>query len=183
MVELLTRNWGWVVLRGVVAILFGLLALFLPGITLAVLVLWFGAYALVDGTFMAVSAIANRHGEARWGTLLFGGLLGMAVGISTIIVPEVTAFALLLLIAVWAIVMGILEIAAAVRLRKEITGEWMLIIAGVLAVAFGILIFAAPITGALAVTLWIGVYALISGSMLVALGFRLRNWGRMHHAL
>lgn len=183
MVEMLTRNWGWVVLRGVVAILFGLLALFRPGLTLAVLVLWFGAYALVDGAFLAVSAIANRKGEARWGTLLAGGLLGMTAGVITFLMPGLTIFALLVLVAVWAIVLGVAEIVAAVRLRKEITGEWMFIVAGLLAVGFGLVVFAAPITGALAVALWVGIYALVSGVTLVALGFRLRRWGRMHHAV
>ncbi|MDE3129336.1 MAG: HdeD family acid-resistance protein [Gemmatimonadota bacterium] len=180
---MLTRNWGWVVLRGVVAILFGLLALFRPGLTLAVLVLWFGAYALVDGAFLAVSAIANRKGETRWGTLLAGGLLGMAAGVITFLMPALTVFALLALVAAWAIVLGVAELVAAVRLRKEITGEWMFIVAGLLAVGFGVVVFAAPITGALAVALWVGVYALVSGVTLVALGFRLRSWGRMHHAV
>ena len=183
MVDMLTRNWGWVVLRGVVAILFGLLALFQPGITLAVLVLWFGAYALVDGAFMAVSAIANRRGQPRWGTLLLGGFVGMAVGVVTFMMPLATGFGLLMLIAAWAMVLGITEIVAAVRLRKEITGEWMFIIAGVLAVGFGVIVFAAPATGALAVALWVGIYALVSGIALVAFGFRLRNWGRMHQAV
>ncbi|HUX34313.1 MAG TPA: HdeD family acid-resistance protein [Gemmatimonadaceae bacterium] len=183
MVEMLTRNWGWVVLRGVVAIMFGALTLLRPEITLAMLLLLFGAYALVDGAFMAVSAIANRHDQPRWGTLLLGGLLGMAVGIATFMVPGLTAFTLVMLIAAWAIVMGLTEIVAAVRLRKVITGEWMFIIAGVLAVVFGVVVFAAPITGALAVAMWIGIYALVSGVVLVALGFRLRSWGRMHHAL
>ncbi len=183
MVEVLTRNWGWIVLRGAVAILFGLLALFLPGITLAILVLCFGAYALVDGAFMAVSAIANRRGEVRWGMLLVGGLLGMAVGVVTFVMPALTAFALLVIIAVWAIALGVTEIVAAVRLRKEITGEWMFVVAGVLAVVFGLIVVAAPNAGALAVALWIGVYAIVSGVTLVALGFRLRSWGRLHHAL
>lgn len=180
MVELLTRNWGWVALRGVVAILFGALTFLNPGITLAVLVIWFGAYALVDGIFMVASAIANRHGEPRWGTLLVGGLLGIAAGIVTFFWPGITALALLTLIAVWAIITGIAEIVAAIRLRKEITGEWMFVVAGLLAVAFGVVLFVAPGAGALAMILWIGAYALLSGIVLVALGFRLRSWGRSH---
>jgi uncharacterized membrane protein HdeD (DUF308 family) len=144
MVGMLTRNWGWVALRGAVAILFGLLTLFRPGITLAVLIMLFGAYALFDGIFMVVSAIANRKGEPRWGTLLFGGLLGIAAGIATFTWPGITATVLLTVIALWAIMMGIFEVAAAIRLRKLIDGEWALILAGVLSVAFGVLLVMRP---------------------------------------
>ena len=183
MVGMLTRNWGWIALRGAVAILFGLLTLFRPGITLDVLIMLFGAYALFDGIFMVVSAIANRHGEPRWGALLFGGLLGIAVGVATFTWPGLTATVLLAVIAVWAILMGIFEVAAAIRLRKLIDGEWALIFAGLLSVAFGVLLVTRPAVGALAVVLWIGAYALISGIAHVALGFKLRNWGRMHPAV
>jgi uncharacterized membrane protein HdeD (DUF308 family) len=182
MVGMLTRNWGWIALRGAVAILFGLLTLFRPGITLEVLILLFGAYALIDGIFMVVSAIANRHGEPRWGTLLFGGLLGIAAGVATFTWPGITATILLAVIAVWAILMGIFEVAAAIRLRKLIDGEWALILAGLLSVAFGVLLVMRPAVGALAIVLWIGAYALISGIVLVALGFRLRSWGHAHPA-
>jgi uncharacterized membrane protein HdeD (DUF308 family) len=180
MVEVLTRNWSWIVLRGVVAILFGILTFFNPGITLAALVLLFGAYALVDGIFMAGSAILNRHGEPRWMALLIGGLFGIAAGLVTFFTPAITAVALIALIAVWAIVLGVAEIAAAIRLRKEITGEWLFVLAGVLAVAFGVMLFAAPEAGALAMVLWIGAYALVTGILLVAFGLRLRKWGRLH---
>lgn len=180
MVGMLTRNWGWIALRGAVAVLFGLLTLFRPGITLATLIMLFGAYALFDGIFMVISAIANRHGEPRWGTLLFGGLLGIAAGVVTFTWPGLTAVILLSVIAAWAILMGIFEVAAAIRLRKQLDGEWALIFAGLLSVAFGFFVVMRPRTGALAVVLWIGLYALMSGIALLSLGFRLRNWGRMH---
>ena len=180
MVGMLTRNWGWIALRGAVAVLFGLLTLFRPGITLATLIMLFGAYALFDGIFMVISAIANRHGEPRWGTLLFGGLLGIAAGVVTFTWPGLTAVILLSVIAAWAILMGIFEVAAAIRLRKQLEGEWALIFAGLLSVAFGFFVVMRPRTGALAVVLWIGLYALMSGIALLSLGFRLRNWGRMH---
>ena len=183
MVETLTRNWGLVALRGIVAILFGVLTIFYPAITLATLILLFGAYAFVDGIFMALAAIANRHGEPRWVALLIGGLLGVAAGLVTLFMPGITAVVLVSLVAAWAILTGIAEIVAAIRLRKEITGEWILILAGVLAVAFGLLLFVRPGAGALAVVLWIGVYALIYGIVLLALGFRLRSWGRTHAAV
>ena len=180
MVETLTRNWGWVALRGVVAILFGVLTLFNPGITLAALVLFFGAYALVDGVFMVVSAIANRHGQPRWVTLLIGGLLGIAAGLVTFYMPGITTVVLLMVVAAWAIVTGIAEIVAAIRLRREITGEWVFVLAGLLAVAFGAILIARPAAGALAMVLWIGAYAVVSGILLIALSVRLRSWGRMH---
>ena len=176
MVETLTRNWGLVALRGIVAILFGVLTIFYPAITLATLI-------LVDGIFMALAAIANRHGEPRWVALLIGGLLGVAAGLVTLFMPGITAVVLVSLVAAWAILTGIAEIVAAIRLRKEITGEWILVLAGVLAVAFGLLLFVRPGAGALAVVLWIGVYALIYGVVLLALGFRLRSWGRTHAAV
>lgn len=182
MVETLTRNWGWVALRGFAAILFGLLTLLNPGITLATLVLFFGAYALVDGAAMVVSAIANRHGEARWIALLVGGVLGIGAGLVTFFMPGLTAMALLMIIAAWSVVTGIAEIGAAIRLRKEITGEWIFVLAGLFSVGFGLLLFLSPGAGALAVALWIGAYAVTVGLLLVGLGFRLRNWGRIHGA-
>src|SRR4029079_2335607 len=138
MVGMLTRNWGWIALRGAVAILFRLLTIFRPGITLSVLIMLFGAYALIDGIFMVVSAIANRHGEPRWITLLLGGLLGIAAGVVTYTWPGLTAVVLLAVIAVWAILMGVFEVAAAIRLRRQLEGEWALIFAGLLSVAFGV---------------------------------------------
>jgi uncharacterized membrane protein HdeD (DUF308 family) len=180
---MLTRNWGWIALRGAIAILFGLVALFYPTITLATLIMFFGAYALIDGIFMVVSAIANRHGEPRWITLLLGGLLGIAAGVVTYTWPGLTAVVLLAVIAVWAILMGVFEVAAAIRLRRQLEGEWALIFAGLLSVAFGVFVVMRPRAGALAIVFWIGAYALISGIALLSLGFRLRSWGRLHPAV
>ena len=180
MVEALARNWGWILLRGIVAILFGVFTLFQPAIALATLVLIFGAYALVDGLSLVVAAIANRKGEKHWGTLLVGGLLGIAAGIVTFLMPNITAIALLAVIAAWAMVVGIAEVVAAIELRKVITGEWLLIVAGLASVAFGVFLIARPAAGALAVAFWIGAYAVVSGVLIMALAFRLRSWA---HAL
>ena len=180
--NMLSRNWGWVALRGAVALLFGLLTFLNPAITLATLVLLFGAFAFVDGIAMVVGAIANRKGEPRWGALLAGGLIGIVVGLATFFLPVLTAAALLGVIAAWAILTGAAEIAAAIRLRKVITREWLLALSGVLAVAFGLLLIAFPAAGALAVVLWIGAYAVVTGILLIALGFQLRSWGRSHPA-
>jgi uncharacterized membrane protein HdeD (DUF308 family) len=178
--EALSRNWGWVVLRGVAAMLFGALTLFQPGITLAALVLMFGAYAIVDGVAMIVWAIANRRDEPHWVSLILGGLLGIAAGVVTLLWPAMTAVALLVVIAVWAVVTGLATIVAAIRLRKEITGEWRLILSGVLSLMLGVILFAAPLAGALAMALWIGAYAVVDGALLIGLGFQLRSWGRHH---
>ncbi len=176
--EVLRHAWGWVVFRGILAILFGVLTLILPGITLAVLVLLFGAYAFVDGVALIVWAIANHRFLPRWPALVVGGTVGVAAGVMTLLWPGLTAVALLFVIAVWSIAIGIATLVSAFRLRKVITGEWRLIIAGLLAAALGVVLLAAPAVGALAMIVWIGWYAIFSGCLLVALGFRIRNWGR-----
>lgn len=183
MAATLTRNWGWIALRGVLAIVFGVLTFMYPGITLLSLVYLFGAYALVDGVFLVVSAITNRRGEPRWVALLIAGLLGIGAGIVTLFWPGITAVALLAMVAAWAIVVGIAEVVAGIRLRNEITGEWILIVAGVLGVAFGVFMILKPAAGALAMLLWIGVYAVASGVLLLALSLRLRSWGQVHPAV
>jgi uncharacterized membrane protein HdeD (DUF308 family) len=178
--EVLSRNWGWVVLRGVVAIVFGVLTLIQPGITLAALVLLFGAYAVTDGIATIVWAIANRRDESHWVSLIVGGVLGIAAGIVTFFWPAMTTVALLFVIATWAIVMGVATIAAAIQLRKVLVGEWRLVVSGFLSVALGVVLLAAPAAGALAMVLWIGANAVASGALLIALGFQLRSWGRTH---
>jgi uncharacterized membrane protein HdeD (DUF308 family) len=182
MVDLLARNWWLVGLRGLVALAFGLLTLFNPTITLAVLILLFGAYALVYGAFTVFAAVANRRGEPYWGALLLAGLLSVVLGILTFMMPGVTAVVLLYFIAAWAIVIGVLEIVAATRLRKAITGEWLMILGGVLSVVFGVALVLYPGAGALAVTLWIGAYAAVFGVLMILLAFRLRGWRRWGRA-
>jgi uncharacterized membrane protein HdeD (DUF308 family) len=173
----LTRNWWAVVLRGVAGILFGLVTFFAPGVSLVALVTVFGAYALIDGVFAIVSAIRHR-GADRWGMLLLEGIAGIAAAAVTFLWPGITAIALLYLIAAWSLFTGIMEVVAAVKLRKVISGEWLLALSGLLSIVFGILLLLFPGPGALAVVLWIGAYAIVFGSILIALGFRLRSWGR-----
>jgi len=176
--SVLSRNWGWVVLRGIVSILFGALTLLLPGITLAALVLLFGAYSFADGVFLIVWAISNHRNLPRWPALVIGGVLGIALGIMTLLRPDLTATALLATIAVWSVAIGILILVAAFRLRHEITGEWRLVLAGLLAVTLGVVLLAAPGVGALAMLGWIGTFAIAVGVLQVAFGFQLRSWGR-----
>jgi uncharacterized membrane protein HdeD (DUF308 family) len=160
----------------VAAILLGLLAFIWPGITLFVLVIFWGAYMFVDGVFAIVAAVRAAGQEARWWLLLVEGILGVLVGIVTFIWPGLTALALLYLVAAWAIVTGILEIVGAIRLRREIEGEWALILAGVLSVIFGVLLAVIPApAGLLSLTWLIGVYAIAFGVIMLILAFRLRS--------
>jgi len=178
MVTVLARNWGLVAVRGVVALLFGLLTIARPGITLDALVILFGAFALVDGVFSVWSALANRRGEPHWVALLLAGLAGILVGILTILMPWITAIILLYFIAAWAIIRGVAEIVMAIQLRKVVTGEWLLALAGAVSVVFGLFLVMFPGLGALAVILWIGVWAAVLGVVVIALAFRLRRWSR-----
>lgn len=177
MITQFARNWWVLVLRGVMAILFGALAMFWPGITVAVLILLYGAYALVDGVFAVIAAIMNRTQGQRWWTLL-EGLAGIAAGVIAFAWPGLTAFALLYLIAGWAVVTGIFEIIAAIELRREITGEWMLVLNGILSVIFGILIAVFPSAGALSIVWIIALYSWIFGLLMIMLGFQMRGWSQ-----
>jgi uncharacterized membrane protein HdeD (DUF308 family) len=174
---LLSRYWWVLLVRGLLAIAFGLMAYAWPGLTLGVLVLLFGAYALVDGVSSVASAIGGQGtGTPRW-HLVLRGLLGIAAGLVTLFVPGLTAMALLLYIAAWAILTGIAEIATAIRLRREIQGEWLLVLCGVSSVVFGGLLIARPGIGALAVVWLIASYAIVYGALVVALAFRARSFG------
>lgn len=172
-VEVLARNWWASAVRGLFALLFGMVAFVWPDITLTALVLLFGAYAFVDGLFAIISAVASA-GPGRWWALLIEGLLGLAAGVLTFLWLEITALALLYLIAAWALVTGILEVFTAIRLRREMTGEWILALSGATSVLFGLILILFPGTGALAVTWLIGAYAFLFGLLLLALAFRLR---------
>src|SRR4051794_18320940 len=151
MVMVLARNWWALVLRGLFAVLFGIMAFAWPGITLGALVLLYGAYALVDGIFAIAAALAGRTGGLPWWAMLLEGVAGIAVGIMTFAWPGITAIVLLYLIAAWALVTGVLEIVAAIRLCREIRGEWLLALSGILSVLFGLALVVNPGAGALAV--------------------------------
>src|SRR2546430_11623422 len=175
-VHTLKLNWWLLALRGLVAVLFGILAFMWPGATLITLVWLFGAVALVSGILSLVLAAKTPKGYPKVGSLIFGGLLGILAGLLAFVMPGITALGLLILIAAWAIVTGIMELVAAIRLRKIINNEWLLILAGLLSVAFGVLLILMPAAGALALIWWIGIWALIFGILLMVLAFRMRNW-------
>lgn len=171
----LARNWWLFVLRGVVAVLFGVIAFVRPGITLEALVLLFALWALLDGVFALVGSVGAAEAHEPWWPLVLIGLLGIAAGIVTLRWPGITALALLLLVAYWSIFRGILEIVAAVRLRELIQGEWRLIVGGLASLVFGVLLLMNPGAGLLAVIWLVGIYAVIFGIAQLMLGFRLKN--------
>jgi len=173
-------SWWAFVLRGVLTLLFGMLALLLPEMAVFTLVMAFGAFALASGVFDIVAALREKAPGPRRSWALFAlGVVSILAGLVAFARPGLTAVWLLYLIATWALVTGILEIVAAVRLRKEIRGEWLLVGSGVLSVGFGALLVAFPSAGALAVLFWIGAYAILLGVMLVGLGMELRRVGRL----
>ena len=176
MLETLARHWWVLLVRGLSAIAFGVFAFAWPGVTLSVLILFFGAFVLVDGVFSLLAALRSREHDERWWFGLLRGLLGIGIGGLTMVNPGITAIVLVLYIAAWAIVSGVFEIATAVRLRQEIEGEWLMILAGVASVAFGGLLFWAPGAGALALLWWIAVWAIVLGMLLALLAFKVRRF-------
>jgi uncharacterized membrane protein HdeD (DUF308 family) len=173
-----TGHWWALGLRGVIAILFGLAALLRPGIALGALILLFGAYALVDGVFAIVGVFGGtRGGTPRW-LLFIEGVAGILAGLIAFVLPGLTAVVLLYLIAAWALVTGVFEVATAIRLRQEITGEWALIIGGAFSILFGVILaVVGPAVGLLSLIWLIGVYALAFGILLLITAFRVRGEG------
>jgi uncharacterized membrane protein HdeD (DUF308 family) len=175
----LAENWWLLLLRGIAAIAFGVLAFIWPGLTLLTLIFMWGIYAIADGVLALWAAIASKGGQIapRW-WLAVVGVAGILAGLLTFVWPGMTALVLLLFIASWAIVIGVLQIWGAIRLRKEIEGEWLLGLSGVLSVAFGAIMFAQPGAGALAVVWLIGWFAILAGCVYIALAFQLKKHKR-----
>ncbi len=169
-VRTMAEHWWVVLLRGILAILFGVLAYAWPGLTILILVALWGAYALIDGIFGVVAGI-----RGKWGSLVVIGLVGIAAGIVAFLWPGLTAITLLWVLAFWAIFAGVLQISAAIRLRKEVQGEWMWILSGILTVALGVLFFLYPGAGILSVTWLIAALAIVWGILLVMLSFKLKG--------
>lgn len=169
------NHWWLFVIRGVMAVIFGIIALAWPGITVLALVTIFGAYAIVDGFFSFVQAFRGGEGGVRW-SLLVWGLISLAAGIAVLLWPGMTALVLVYMIGFWAILTGVAEITAAVAFRKEMANEWALALGGALSIAVGAFMVIAPGTGALALVWLIGAYAIVFGIMLVAAGLVLRRW-------
>jgi uncharacterized membrane protein HdeD (DUF308 family) len=174
MSALLAQNWWAIALRGVLGIVFGIIALLMPGVTIAALVLWFAAYMLVDGIFAIVAGVRAAARHERWGALIFEGIVDLIAGAIAVFMPIATILAFVYLNAAWAIVSGVLMLVAVFRLSPT-HGKWLLALAGIFSVIWGVLVAIAPIAGALVMTLWLGAYALVFGVALLALGLRLRR--------
>lgn len=176
MVVIPAHNWRMLLLRGILALAFGLLCLVYPGVTLIVMKIMFGAYALADGILALASSIYTAQGRPRWRSTILEGVAGIFLGSLILIWTGLDAFGLLYLMGVWAIVTGIFEVTAAIRLRRHFTNEWLLVLSGAASVIFGLLILVVPRAGVLAVVWWIGTYAIFFGMAFTALAFRLRRW-------
>lgn len=173
-----SRHYWWLMaIRGLLAVLFGLAAIVWPRLTLFVLVILFGAYALVDGVVAVIVSFQERKNVRQWWVVLLGGIVGIIAGVLTFVWPAITALVLLYLIAAWAIVTGILEIAAAFSRRLPIAHEWTLVLAGILSVLFGVLLAILPGVGLLSLVWLIGIYALAFGVVLIIRAFQFRTAG------
>ena len=169
------RNWWMVALRGVLAIVFGVLALIWPHATTLALVLLFGAFAFMDGTVAVATGIASAKYLERWWALVLEGITGIGIGVLTFFLPNITAVALVYFIAFWAVITGIFEIVAAIEFRRVITGEWAMILGGLLSVLLGVLLFVFPGVGMVSVVWLIGMYAIIAGITAIIFAFRMHG--------
>jgi uncharacterized membrane protein HdeD (DUF308 family) len=174
MSALLAANWWAVALRGIFGILFGILALLMPGVTIAVLILWFAAYMLVDGVFAIASGIRAGVAGGRWGALIVEGVVDLIAGAIAFLLPAATLLAFVWICAAWAIISGVLLLSAMFRLHPA-HGKWLMALGGVVSVAWGVLLFIEPISGAIVLTWWLGIYAILFGAALLAFAFRLRR--------
>ena len=175
-VQAIRRNWWMLAVRGVLAIIFGIIALVDPGIALLAFIYVFAAYAFIDGIIAAYTAIRERGSLKRWGWVLFEGILGIIVGIVAFIHPGFTALVLLYVVAIWAVVTGIMEIAAAFAIRGFAAREWALGLAGVVSIIFGIVLFIFPGAGILSILWLVGIYAIVFGVLFIVRSFQMRSW-------
>lgn len=174
LLPLLAKNWWIILLRGIVSLLFGFFAFLWPGLTLITLVFFFSAYVLVDGFFSLIAAIRGGTTVPRW-WLALTGLLGIAMGVGTFLYPGLTAMVLLVFIAAWFMVHGVLAIIGAIQLRKEIEGEWLLILSGGASVLFGLLMVIFPGAGAMGLIWLVATSSVVFGGLLVGFSFWLRR--------
>jgi uncharacterized membrane protein HdeD (DUF308 family) len=178
MTTVLARNWWALAVRGVLAIVFGLIAFASPATAVAAFVLLFGVYAIVEGILSIVAGVRAAEHHERWWALLLKGIVDILAGLIALVIPAAAAFAFVLVVAVWAIVTGVLELVAAIRLRREVRGEWLLILNAIVSLALGAVLLLRPAAGLLVLVWWIGAYAIVFGIVLLALAFRLR--ARLH---
>ena len=175
MINIIEKRWWVFALRGLIAVALGIIALVNPGIALLTLIIIFGIYSFVDGLFDVIISISNRKDNEKWWALLIAGIASVVIGVISLSNPSITGIALVYLIAVKALINGVLEIAAAIELRHFIEGEWMMVISGILSILFGIVLFASPNQGALAMLWVIGIFAIVIGIWLIIFAFHLRS--------
>lgn len=176
--QMLSQSWWMLALRGAVAVVFGILAIAWPGLTLLWLVALFAAYALIAGAVSTYAAVKNRRSDEDWWLVLLLGLVSIGAGVVAVLHPDLTALVLVLVMGANALLTGVLDIAIAIRLRRVIRGEWLLILAGIVSIVFGVMVFLFPAAGALALVWLISFYAVLTGVLLLAAAFRARSWGR-----
>lgn len=175
MLQLYKRYWWSFLIRGIIAVLFGLAAIILPRITLDILAILVAAFLIADGIISLIASLSGKALDTRWWLLFLEGLAGIIIGIFAFTWPGMTILAIILIIGFWAVLTGVLEIAAAIKLRHEITNEWLLGSGGALSILFGIILFIRPGLGAVAMVWLIGAYALIFGFAMILLGLKLRK--------
>lgn len=173
--EVFSRHWWVLLLRGIAAITFGVLSYLQPGLTITTLVIFFGAYCLVDGILGLWTAYETYNKHKAWWSLVLGSVLSIGIAAMTFLWPGVTAFSLVMVIAFWSIFTGISQIVTAVNLRKEIDNEWLLGLAGAASVVFGFLLTIQPQGGALALVWMIATYAVIVGILMIMLAFKCKS--------
>lgn len=174
--QVIRRNWWMLVLRGVLAIIFGLIAVIFPGIALLAFIYVFAAYAIIDGIIAIIVAIGERGFLRRWGWVLFEGILSIIAGLVAIVFPGITALVLLYIVAAWAIVTGMVEIFTAYAIRPFVSQEWPLVLAGMLSVVFGVLLIIYPRAGLLSLLWLVGIYAILFGIFFIIRAFQHRSW-------
>lgn len=177
MLRMLSHYWWTFLIRGIIAVLFGLAAIIWPGLTIATLVIVFGAYVVVDGIFAIIDGFSTRSDNSHWWVEILIGLAGIVVGIWAMAFPDLTAVGMMYFIAAWWLVTGVLQIIYAIRVRREITNEWFLVLTGALSAVLGVVFMLFPGSGALSLIWVIGIYAIIFGIMLIVLSLRLRGLG------
>lgn len=176
MIQILAKHWWILVVRGLISMAFAAAAFLMPVLTFEVIVLMIGVFLLADGLLAVYSGWRLREEDSDWWVGALEGMAGVGLGLVTLVKPEISAALLVLCIALWCLLTGVMEIAIAIRIRKEIEGEWQLALAGVISIALGVLMLVQPNAGAISIAWWVGFYALFFGLLMIGLGIRLRRW-------
>lgn len=176
LLELLAKSWWMLLLRGISAIVFGLLLWLQPQNSLATIILFLAVYTSVDGLLGILTALSQRREEEYWWAMLFWGFMGIGVGVFTFLMPNAAIIGVLFLVAFWTITSGLLQLVVAMRLRKELKGEWLLMLSGALSIIFGISLFVQPYSGVMALLWLLAIYAVVLGAILVLLSFKVKRF-------